>query len=326
MIVLPNIDGKIWNIEQHTIDIVDCVINQRPLTISLNGEGPDANELGLYSLLDNICNRYNYPKNNITILTNNLIESHPEYCIQIQPPLHFVRSAQQFALQNQLPTKTFSNDFKHFGLFVGRSNWLRLWLGSYLHKHYLDKTELTFHYNSTLDFHQPHLGLDDLVRFDTKQIDDLSPMQLIAKCPIVDQTVESYPILMPAHFNISKIYHKFFLEVVCETYSRGTSFFPTEKTWRPIINRTPFIVQGPKDYIKNLQRLGFKTFSNWFDESHSQDEYNYQPMGICATLDRLATYSTSELEGIYIDMADTLEHNYQVMMSLNNATITKVFK
>ena len=325
MITIPNIDGKIWNLEQHTIDIVDCVIKQQPVLITLNNEGPDANELGLYSLLDNICSRYNYPKTNITIITCNQLESHPEYHIKINPPL-YIRSAQTFASQIQLPTKTFENEFKHFGLFVGRSNWLRLWLGSYLHKHYLSKTTLTFHYDSTLDFHLDHLGLDDLVKFNARQIKDLDPIQLIAKCPIVDQAVESYPILTPAHFNISKIYHTFFLEIVCETYCKGNSFYPTEKIWRPIINRTPFIVQGPKDYIKNLHRLGFKTFSNWFDESHSQDEYHYQPVGICATLDRLAMYTISELEGIYIDMSDILEHNYHVMMSLTDAKIKETFK
>jgi len=326
MITIPNIDGRIWNLEQHAIDIVDCIVNQRPIEITLNNEGPDAGELGLYALLDKICSRYKYPKSNITITTYNQIESHPEYCIKKEVPFHFVAAAKHFARTKQLPTKTFADEFKHFGLFVGRSNWLRLWLASYLHKHYLDKTALTFHYNNTLDFHQDHLGLDDLVRFNIDQINDIDPMQLIAKCPIVDQAVESYPILMPAHFNISKVYHSFFLEIVCETYSRGTSFFPTEKTWRPIINRTPFIIQGPKDYIKNLHRLGFKTFNNWFDESHSVDEYSWQPTGICATLDTLAMYSVSELEGIYIDMNDTLEHNYQILMTLTNKKIKETFE
>jgi hypothetical protein len=326
MIILQNIDGKIWNIEQTVIDITDCVINQQPLHISLNNEGPDASELGLYSLLNVICDRYNYPKQNVTIVTCNPLEYHPDYCVKRKTPFHFVASAQQFALTHQLQTKTFDKNFKHFGLFIGRSNWLRLWLASYLYNSYKNQTKMTFHYNPELDFHQSHLGLDELAKFKPDLIQSLNPLQLIADSPIIDQAVEAYPILTPAHFNISKVYHSFLLEVVCETYSRGTSFFPTEKTWRPIINRTPFIVQGPKDYIKNLQRLGFKTFSNWFDESHSQDEYNYQPMGICATLGRLATYSISGLEGIYIDMADTLEHNYQVIMSLNNATITKVFK
>lgn len=325
MIVLPNIDGKIWNLEQKVLDIVDCVINQRPLDINLNGEGPDANELGLYSLLNVICDRYNYPKQNVTISTCNQLESHAEYCIKRKPPL-YIDTAQQFTLEHEFPTKTFDKDFKHFGLFIGRSNWLRLWLASYLYNQHLSQTKMTFHYDPKLDFHQDHLGLDDLSRFKPDLIQSLNPLQLIADSPIIDQAVEEYPILTPTHFNISKVYHSFFLEVVCETYSRGTSFYPTEKTWRPIINRTPFIVQGPKDYIENLHRLGFRTFSNWFDESHSQDHYSYQPEPICSTLARLATCSIAELEAMYIDMSDTLEHNYQVLMSLTTAKVTEIFK
>jgi hypothetical protein len=49
-------------------------------------------------------------------------------------------------------------------------------------------------------------------------------------------------------------------------------------------------------------------------------------MGICSTLDRLALCSTVELEGMYIDMSNTLEHNYQVMMSLTDAKVMKVFE
>jgi hypothetical protein len=325
MITLPNIDGKIWHLEKHVIEIVDHVINNQRLHINLNSEGPDAAELGLYSLLDDVCSRYNYPKKHITITTSNQLETHTEYSIQKNPPL-YIKSAQEFAAQNKFPDKTFEKDFKHFGLFVGRSNWLRLWLASYLHNHHIDKTKLTFHYNPTLDFHQDHLGLDELVRFKPDLVHGLNPLHLIKKCPILDQEVETYPILTPSHFNISKIYHTFFLEVVCETYSRGKSFYPTEKIWRPIINRTPFIVQGPRDYIKNLQQIGFKTFKQWFNESHEQDNYSYQPLEICETLDRIATYSVTELEAIYIDMQDTLEHNYQVLMSLTDKKITEIFK
>lgn len=326
MITLPNIDGKIWDIEKKIVEIIDCIIHQQPLIIDLNLEGPDAAELGLYSLLDTICGQYNYPKQNVTILTGNQLECHPEYCIKKQAPFHFVVPAQQFALTHQSPTKTFDTNFKHFGLFVGRSNWLRLWLASYLYNCHRSQTKLTFHYDPKLDFHQNHLGLDDLARFKPGLIQDLSPLQLVSDSPILNQTVETYPIITPANFNISNVYDSFFLEVVCETYSRGTSFYPTEKTWRPIINRTPFIVQGPKDYTENLHRLGFQTFGHWFDESHSQDHYSYQPEAICATLARLSLHSIEELQGMYIDMADLLEHNYQTLMTLTKEKILEVFQ
>lgn len=325
IITLPNIDGKIWNLRQHILDIVDCVIKGLPLQIDLNSEGPDAEKLGLYAVLDSVCSKYNYPKQHVTITTCNQLESHAEYCILKRAPL-YIESAQQFAAQHKFPPKTFAQDFKHFGLFVGRSNWLRLWLASYLYSGHRDKTALTFHYNPNLDFHQDHLGLDDLIRFRPDSVQQLQPLQLIKDCPIIDQAVEEYPILTPAHFNIGKIYHNFFLEVVCETYSQGKTFYPTEKTWRPIINKTPFIVQGPVDYVKNLHRVGFKTFDQWFDQSHSQDDYTYQPVGICATLEKIAKNSIDELEAMYIDMQSTLEHNYQVMMTLTDKQITEIFK
>jgi hypothetical protein len=325
MITIPNIDGKIWNIEYYIIDIIKCITDGNLLTISLNSEGPDAAKLGLYDLLDNICDQFNYPKRNITIITCNQLEAHPEYNIQIRAPL-YIQSAQEFSTANKFPEKTFGNNFKHFGFFIGRSNWLRLWIGSYLYNKFRNQTAMTFHYNPTLDFHRDHLGLDELFRFDPASFLNLNPIDFINQCPIKNYDIEKYPILTPEHFNISKIYHTFFLEIVCETYSRGNSFYPTEKLWRPIINRTPFIIQGPKNYIKNLHRIGFKTFSNWFDESHSQDEYDYQPIAICRTLNRISSLSITDLEGMYIDMKDTLEHNYQILMLLNNKKITEIFK
>jgi hypothetical protein len=306
--------------------MIQCITSGQKLIINLNFEGPDAGELGLYQLLDNICKKFNYPKQHITIITCNQLENHPEYCIIKQSPL-YIDSAQNFANTNKFSEKTFGDDFKHVGLFVGRSNWLRLWLASYLYNNFKNNTALTFHYNPALDFHQEHLGFDELIKYNSVEYcAKLNPLKLISQCPIKNLEANTYPILTPQHFNIGKIYHTFFLEVVCETYSKGNSFYPTEKIWRPIINRTPFIVQGPKNYIENLHKIGFKTFSNWFDESHSQDEYYYQPNGICNTLDKLSKLPVNELEGIYIDMKDTLEHNYQTLMKLNNKHIKEIFK
>jgi len=325
MIVLPNIDGKIWNIEYRVADMIAEINGTGKLTIDLNSEGPCAQELGLYDILNYICQTYNYSKSVITIITCNQLEKHNEYHIIHRPPL-YIESAQIFAQQHTCPEKTFDDNFKHFGIFIGRSNWLRLYLASYLNRHYKSITQMTFHYTPNLNFHQDHLGINDLINFYPTTLETLQPTTLINQCPIVDDAVETYPILTPAHFNISKIYHKFFVEIVCETYSQGQTFYPTEKIWRPIIMRTPFIVQGPLEYIENLHKLGFKTFNQWWDESHSQDAYSYQPIAICNILDSLGKLTVDELNGLYIDMQDTLNHNYDTMMSLSPWEILKVFK
>lgn len=325
MIVLPNIDGKIWNIENHVVDMVKEIVETKSLTIDLNSEGPCAKELGLYKVLDHVCYQFNHDKKHVTIKTCNQLESHDHYKIIRQTPL-YIKSAQTFAQQNIFPDKTFDSNFKHFGMFIGRSNWLRLYLASYLNTNYKNQTQMSFHYDPRNDFHLDHLGVDDLVNFFPQMIEKLRPLDLIAQCPIVNEEVDSYPILTPAHFNIGKIYHNFFVEIVCETYCQGRTFYPTEKIWRPIIMRTPFIVQGPQDYIENLHKIGFKTFDQWWNESHSQDIYSYQPIAICEIVDRLSRLTVAELEGLYIDMKDVLDHNYNVMMELTDSKISKAFK
>ena len=37
------------------------------------------------------------------------------------------------------------------------------------------------------------------------------------------------------------------------------------------MNRRPFVIQGPKWYIKNLHLLGFKTFNRWWCEAYDID-------------------------------------------------------
>jgi len=69
-------------------------------------------------------------------------------------------------------------------------------------------------------------------------------------------------------FSLLNYYNNFDIEVVAETWTQGTTFFPTEKTTRPLLAKKPMIVYGPKDYLANLRTLGFKTWSDCWDESY----------------------------------------------------------
>lgn len=324
LVTLPNIDGKIWHVEQKIIDIINAYDLNGCVTISLNSEGPCAQSLGLYELLDHLCSTRNYTKSNITILTNNVIEAHSDYKIKKSGPL-YLDSVKQFVQTHRFPEKNFV-DIKHFGIFVGRSNWLRLWIASNILENYADKSILTFHYNSKLDFHQDHLGLDDLINFRVPLDDVNNALKLINQCPILlDSEIPEYPIITPAHYNIAKVYDKFFAEVVCETYCRGTTFYPTEKLWRPIAMKTPFIIQGPQNFYHNLHKMGFKTFSNWWDEGFTNDDYVHQPKEIFKVLKYLSSLNITELEGLYIDMEQTLNHNYKLLLELTPNNFVKAF-
>lgn len=67
-------------------------------------------------------------------------------------------------------------------------------------------------------------------------------------------------------------YHLFGVELVAETMTLGTTFYPTEKTVRPISALKPFVTFATAGFLKNLQELGFQTFSDIWDESYDNLE------------------------------------------------------
>jgi len=263
----------------------------------------------------------------VSICTSNQIEHHNEYKIVKYPPL-YVPETNEFYNQNKhnFKPKTFDDAFQTFGLFIGRSNWVRLWLASALHSNYRDKTVMTFHYDRNVDFHRPHCGVDELMNqnVDLALLDQV--FKLLQVSPVtVDSIIEQYPMLSPAHLNIAKVYHNFFCEIVCETYFSGNSFYPTEKIWRPIILKTPFIVHGPQNYLANLKRLGFQTFDRWWSEGYEQDTPDYQPVEILNIIDDLSKKSTTELAQIYQEMQPVLDHNLATLQSLTPEDFHRVF-
>jgi len=67
-------------------------------------------------------------------------------------------------------------------------------------------------------------------------------------------------------------YDQFVTELVAETYTIGNTFFPTEKTLRPVMAARPILVYGPKYFLSRLRDLGFETYSTCWDESYDELE------------------------------------------------------
>lgn len=327
MINLPNIDGKIWNIEQAAIKIVHSLQSTGSATISLNNEGGDCRSLGLYALLDNIVSTMGYSPNQIKIYTNNQLEYHEQYQIIKRAPL-YVSNGQEFAKGFICPNKNWDN-FKHFGIFIGRSSWQRLWLASHVWKHYKDLSVITYHYDNSHDHHRHKLSFDELAwQIGLNEAVKLCG-EFMQQFPIINDEIKTYPILPPTNFDLSNQYQNFFVEIVCESFLSGNTFYPTEKTWRSIICHTPFIMLGPKNFLSNLKKLGFMTFDQWWDESYDEDadldNGRIAIRNIQDTIDRLSTMNVNELEAMYIDMQPILSHNHETFLNLKPNDFKKIW-
>jgi hypothetical protein len=81
---------------------------------------------------------------------------------------------------------------------------------------------------------------------------------------------DQYQSEVDTNLSLLQFYNQFQIEIVAETMCAGITFFPTEKTFRPITGRRPFLVFGPIYFLNNLRVLGFKTYSECWDESYDQ--------------------------------------------------------
>lgn len=325
IITIENNDCKIWHRDQVIMDLMHAIQQDNDVILHLNNEGPCATTLGVYKLLDDICNRYRYDSCRITVQTCNLLEHSDKYRISISPPIKHIADLQQMILDGIVPPKQIGTDIKHFGHFIGHSSRARLLIASWLYKYHQNKTLQTFHTTPKDPHHREFIGLEDIWLNDYTDSYIDNAVEFLKYTPFRYDPVNDGPILDMKMYGIMDAYKNIFVDIVCNTYISGNTFYLDEKLWRPIMTKTPFIVHGPRNFIKNMQRLGFKTFDRWWDEGYSEDPPDYQVKLIIELIDTLASKTVTELESMYKEMQSVLEHNHSLFMQLTANTFKEKF-
>jgi hypothetical protein len=102
-----------------------------------------------------------------------------------------------------------------------------------------------------------------------------------------------------------------FLQLVTETCYWEHKKHLTEKIFKPIASKMPFVLVGPAHNLKYLREYGFKTFDRWIDESYDDIEDPILRMqAIGDTMSKICSHSESELYDMLQEMSPVLEHNY----------------
>lgn len=301
MITIPNSEGIIWYLENNIMDIIREYQQTGSAVIDLNGEGPCCEQLGLYRILDRICETFGFDKSKITIVTYNQLEQHDHYQIDIKRNYY-----QDIDYVPEDIATGLKSDAKHIGLFIGRSNYVRLWFLGWLDP---NKSLITSHIDRNDDFHKANIGLDDMIKWGATTKDLHSAINVIEKSPLKMDEIDSYPILVPAHLNLLKIYDQFFTELVCETFFSGQTFYTTEKIFRPILGLKPFIIHASPGYLRELKKLGYLTFDHWWSEEYDNYGEQLRIYKIQEIITEIMSWDQNKLQQVYQEMMPVLEHN-----------------
>lgn len=117
------------------------------------------------------------------------------------------------------------------------------------------------------------------------------------------------------------------INLVTETSYIDNELFISEKILKPILNYQPFIVLGPMNYLKELKKLGFKTFSEFWDESYDSVENGKDRyFKISELIFKLNSYDINKLNGLYQQTKEICIYNRNHFYEMKMDGISSFFE
>tara|TARA_B100000029_G_scaffold135788_1_gene130268 strand:- start:13052 stop:14371 length:1320 start_codon:yes stop_codon:yes gene_type:complete len=106
-----------------------------------------------------------------------------------------------------------------------------------------------------------------------------------------------------------------YFSIVTETPFNEKMGMTSEKVWRPMLHFHPFIVHGSKGTLKEIRKLGFKTFEPYIDESYDDESDNGKRMQkFTDEVIRICSMSEEDMHDWYYQMMDILIHNQRLIL------------
>jgi hypothetical protein len=307
------------------------------LTINLPLEGfafvNPTRSRDLYSCIYKTLSEKNIPANQILITTSNIKENiiHDQWCKQnkvtekliISPNYFFAHSAKEdinhILLEDHISYKT-KNNIKLYsnlnrivrdhrvllGIMLNYKNLIEL---GHMSHDYIDMEYLNNLYYIMRKYNNSELNC-----INSKTFEDFR-----AKLPLITD-ITDFTINQAPNF-FTETYLKTWVSLITETYFfeyPNESIFYSEKTFKPIRARHPFILVAPAGYLNNLKTMGFKTFDRWWDESYDLESNPISRLQkIVELVESLSKKSNKEWFEIYSEIQDTLEHNVNNLKNNN---------
>lgn len=107
------------------------------------------------------------------------------------------------------------------------------------------------------------------------------------------------------------LYSQSFINIISETNFENNQIHLTEKTFKPILFKQPFIILGPPNTLNYLKKLGFLTFSNFWNEDYDTVVDPVERMKkVVDLVIELSKWSQDDFLQLYEETKKIRQHNY----------------
>lgn len=302
-IVSPS-NHSIWN----RLDLEKFLVDNQnqDIHLAIQNEGCDCSVIGLYDLLDL------FQFASVEIQTSNCLEKHHKYkvthkgCFKAFECTNDPTTYQPYHIWNR---------HKLFGIFYNRPIWHRLGLLAHLYKEHRDLT--------LINFRSDPMCIDSRELFEIDQLFVNHPesakkfLDCYSEFPLLLEEVDTYTLEGTTTKHTDQLCHHYpniLIDIVAEPFTTGNTFYPTEKTVRPMLLKKPMIVMTGRDQLLYLRQMGFMTFNDFWDETYDGFEGKDRYIKILKVIDDLAKKSMSEMESMYQAMQPVLQHNHDLLI------------
>jgi len=158
-------------------------------------------------------------------------------------------------------------------------------------------------------------------RTDSEMIELLDNNQSVKQLPpLFLDTDELHINRAEATPNTNQYYEDSYFSVISETtyftkwYSSAR--FLSEKAFKPIAMRHPFILVSVPNSLEIYKIMGYKTFSPFVNESYDQElDDGKRMLMILSEIERLCNLTESELSAFLSNVKEICDYNYDVLVS-----------
>ena len=123
-------------------------------------------------------------------------------------------------------------------------------------------------------------------------------------------------------------YQNSLISIVTETNYNLPELTLTEKSFKPIKEKHPFIVVGVPGALKAMREMGFKTFSDFWDETYDETECNQVRMQqISYQTELIGKWTPEQILDFRRKVKPILDHNYnQLKIPSSEFAVQKICK
>lgn len=328
-------DGDCWNNPQQFQQQLNHHPPGEPLILDMRSEGPSLSALGIIDVVDNWLKDRKQPPYTVHVTRwSNPVEFVPYQRIACSKLSHFFFMSRDY-WQHTEPILEQQLQYQYpFGLFIGRLTMSRAAILYNLMPAGTGSIASQI-FASLMQHVQPFpWKLPGSGRSNLENISDWLPLHEQSNMfewfnnpmPSVDSKSVRDQFHNPlawidTNSSLLQHYQRFAVEIVCETYTLGNTFFPTEKTIRPLMAAKPIIVYGPKYYLARLRSLGFRTYNEIWDESYDLFQGPERWALMRKTMNRLLECSRADQQVVLTQAHEIAMHNRQHLDDICNNKI-----